>query len=198
MSASRKGVGKGGNNHKGNKTKARAGKRKCKRCKKIWNKPKGLIYICDICRTQCARCRVTLTEENRSACFAKRGCARCKQCTIEINNNSDSNNGLKKRGYLLRSYGITANEYDEMLKSQNGVCWICQNPPAKIRLSVDHLHSKGENKRDPFEKRGRVRGLLCWRCNGAIGKFKDNIALLRRAADYLETWPAQKILKKET
>ena len=64
-------------------------------------------------------------------------------------------------------------------------------------MAVDHLHSKGENKRDPREKRGRVRGLLCWHCNAALGKFGDSITKLRRAAKYLEAWPAQQILKKE-
>ncbi len=79
------------------------------------------------------------------------------------------------------------------------MCYICQKPPKEggNRLAVDHLHSRGESKRNPREKRARVRGLLCWHCNKGLGVYKDNIIRLRRAADFLEQWPAQKILKKE-
>ncbi len=110
---------------------------------------------------------------------------------------NDSRRSKARDTQLVKGYGITSPEYDAILKAQGGVCWICEQPPKKggNRLAVDHLHSKGENKRNPREKRDRVRGLLCWACNGAIGKFRDDITRLRRAADYLECWPAQQILK---
>ncbi len=100
---------------------------------------------------------------------------------------------------LVREYGITSVEYDAMLKAQSGGCWICGKVPSKgqNRLAVDHLHSKGEKKRNPREKRGRIRGLLCWGCNAAIGRFGDNITKLERAAIYLRTWPAQEVLKEK-
>jgi hypothetical protein len=41
-----------------------------------------------------------------------------------------------------------------------------------------------------------VRGLLCWACNGAIAKFKDDPVRLANAAKYCEQWPAQTILKE--
>jgi hypothetical protein len=99
--------------------------------------------------------------------------------------------------YLRRTYGITEAEYEEILKKQNGVCWICGKPPKKRRLHVDHLHVKRDKKADPKLKRTKVRGLLCWGCNTAIAKFKDDPAKLKKAAAYCETWPAQAILKKE-
>lgn len=82
-----------------------------------------------------------------------------------------------------------------MLEKQNGSCAICKKPPSNFRLAVDHEHAVGENKRDPLEKRHRVRGLLCWHCNSAIGKFKDNPEHLRAAAEYLEDPPAKKTIK---
>jgi hypothetical protein len=97
-------------------------------------------------------------------------------------------------GELLRKYGITSLEYDAILASQDGACWICGKPPGKTRLHVDHEHVKNDKKADPRLKRTKVRGLLCWKCNNALGKFKDEIDILRKAADYLEEWPAQKIL----
>lgn len=49
---------------------------------------------------------------------------------------------IKSRdSYLLRKYGITEKDYEEMLTNQKGVCKICERPPGKVRLHVDHDHS---------------------------------------------------------
>ncbi len=181
----------------------RAGKRKCSRCKELWYRKKGDSHtICERCRKRCSRCDKELNGENGKR---KNGRQRshCRACAVEVTTTalrSRDPTGFKRRDYMLtRSYGITAVEYDAILKAQGGGCWICGKAPleGQYRLAVDHLHSKGEKKRNPREKRGRVRGLLCWNCNGAIGKFKDNITKLRRAADYLEQWPAQEVLKEK-
>ena len=99
--------------------------------------------------------------------------------------------------YLRRTYGITEAEYEAILKEQDGVCWICGKPPKGRRLHVDHLHLKRDKRQPGYLKRPNVRGLLCWSCNGAIAKFKDDPHRLKKAAQYCKTWPAQKILKKE-
>ncbi len=182
-------------------SKLRAGKRKCRRCKVVFYKPRGPhVLLCPRCKTHCSRCDVLLTVANKSTHSTK--AYECLDCRKEIGFNTRSRDCAKIRQrerHLLTKYGITVNEYEAMLESQKGVCFICGNPPKKggPRLHVDHLHSKGENKRNPREKRCRIRGLLCWHCNQAIGKFKDDVTRLRKAADYLETWPAQKILQKE-
>lgn len=75
-------------------------------------------------------------------------------------------------------YGITENDYNEMYKSQEGLCAICGNPPKMgQRLYVDHNHNTGE-----------VRALLCQLCNSGLGSFKENIKLLSSAITYLETY----------
>ena len=103
----------------------------------------------------------------------------------------------KQRDYdLYRNYGITVFEYEEMLENQNGACYICQREPTGKRLSVDHEHQLRDRQIPGFKKRSKVRGLLCWHCNAAIGKFNDNPEHMRRAAQYLEEPPAQKILGK--
>lgn len=84
---------------------------------------------------------------------------------------------------LMTVYGITPEQYGAMLAEQGGVCAICQQDEpnehgrtgTRFRLSVDHCHTSG-----------RVRGLLCQKCNRAIGLLGDNIDLLRKAIDYLE------------
>jgi len=77
---------------------------------------------------------------------------------------------------LKRIYGISQDQYNDMLQSQGGVCAICSKEcEINKRLSVDHCHNTGE-----------IRGLLCSKCNTALGQMKDSIENLRKAADYLE------------
>lgn len=71
-------------------------------------------------------------------------------------------------------YGIDADKYRQMLEDQGGNCAICQKPPTKKLLHVDHDHETGA-----------VRGLLCRDCNLAIGHFKDSEDSMQRAVQYL-------------
>lgn len=76
----------------------------------------------------------------------------------------------------LRRYGMTPADYDAMVEAQGGVCAICGRPEASHpSFAVDHDHATG-----------RVRGLLCFLCNTALGKMGDNPERLRAAADYIE------------
>ena len=80
--------------------------------------------------------------------------------------------------HILRKYNLTPTDYDALLQRQGSACAICGegNPHNKQgRFNIDHCH-----------KTGRVRGLLCWRCNVAIGKMMDDPHRLRMAATYLE------------
>lgn len=99
--------------------------------------------------------------------------------------------------YLRRRYGITYEEYEVILASQGGKCWICGKPPKKRRLHIDHEHMKRDKKRKPEEVRAKIRGLLCWKCNTAIAKFKDNAGHMKQASVYVELWPAQQFLMEE-
>lgn len=90
--------------------------------------------------------------------------------------------------YLYRTYRITLAQYEAILELQGGVCALCEKPPKKRNLSVDHDHRTGE-----------VRGLLCDpRCNNQLlgtprGVDKDPSIFLR-AHEYLIDPPARKIL----
>lgn len=85
---------------------------------------------------------------------------------------------LRARGYALkRKYGITLEQYDELLEKQNGSCAICSKHSStfKTALAVDHDH-----------RTGRIRGLLCTHCNyRMVAKHRDG-DLLRKIADYIE------------
>ena len=84
---------------------------------------------------------------------------------------------------LKNMYGITVDDYYEMLENQNGGCGICGTkvPSARKRkhvtqemFFVDHCHSTG-----------KVRGLLCGKCNRGLGYFEDAPERLEEAANYL-------------
>jgi len=82
---------------------------------------------------------------------------------------------------LLATYGLTAEDFDAMAEVQGWVCAVCEQPEDKVSeagallpLSVDHCHSTS-----------RVRGLLCHRCNTAIGLLRDDPVVADRVAEYL-------------
>lgn len=83
------------------------------------------------------------------------------------------------RSRLMRRYGITPEQYDEMLRSQDGRCAICRTDQpggnGNRTFPVDHDHASGA-----------VRALLCSPCNTAIAFMGEDPARLREAADYLE------------
>lgn len=81
-----------------------------------------------------------------------------------------------KRISLKYTYNISLEDFNSLLKKQNYVCAICKKiKHEKHRnLYVDHCH-----------KTGKVRGLLCNRCNLGLGNFDDNISNLEEATKYL-------------
>lgn len=85
----------------------------------------------------------------------------------------------KRRECELRvRYGLTKEDYDIMLKNQNGVCAICGLPETKKNFSVDHNHNTD-----------KVRGLLCQKCNRAIGLLNvDTFGILNlmKAIEYIK------------
>lgn len=85
------------------------------------------------------------------------------------------------RRKLLQKYGLTVEEWQFIFDNQNGLCAICGLPETLIdkgtlrRLAVDHCHITG-----------KVRALLCSKCNKGIGLFNDDLTLLNKAVSYLE------------
>jgi Autographiviridae endonuclease VII len=85
---------------------------------------------------------------------------------------------IYQKRFKIRSYGLTEEDYDRLLKIQNGVCAICHKPETHNRskvLSIDHCH-----------KTNKVRGLLCHRCNAGLGQFYDDTEIMKSAINYLE------------
>ncbi|MFD1658005.1 endonuclease VII domain-containing protein [Streptomyces caeni] len=101
-------------------------------------------------------------EWHRNATASDGLSTRCKACRAVQG----------RQGHLKRQYGITEAERDEPVASPAGVCCVCLAAPAE---HVDHCHETG-----------RVRGVLCFSCNAALGQFKDRPDVMRRAATYVE------------
>jgi hypothetical protein len=83
-----------------------------------------------------------------------------------------------RRRHWAKNYNLTPEQYQQILDSQGGVCAICSqvNTYSRYQLSVDHCHDTG-----------RIRGLLCDKCNRGIGLLGDDTALLAQAIKYLTT-----------
>lgn len=81
----------------------------------------------------------------------------------------------------LAKYNMTPERYDEMVVAQNGVCAICLKPPSRA-FDVDHDHACCPQGVSCGEC---IRGLLCFNCNSALGKLKDDVDSLKRAVTYL-------------
>jgi len=80
---------------------------------------------------------------------------------------------------IEKTYGLTPEQYDELLKRQGGKCAICRARPKSKRLAVDHDHGTGE-----------VRGLLCSRCNhDLLGSAWDSLAMATALWHYMNTPP---------
>lgn len=110
----------------------------------------------------------------------------CQRCTQPLppRRRSFCSDECSKRARLEAEYGLGPGEYLVLLEAQNGVCAICQRRQRYQSLSIDHDH-----------KTGRVRGLLCKRCNhDLLAAALESAEVLRRAADYLVDPPAEKTL----
>lgn len=145
------------------------------------------------CMKTCSTCKIEkpyedFAKDSRKKLGLK---SRCKSCNSKAaldyyykNHEESKRKGREKNlnpqhrlirlKWLIESYGITWEEYENLLIKQNEVCAICEKPcSVNSRLSVDHSNNG-------------VRGLLCFSCNVAIGKLNHDPSLLRKAASYLE------------
>ena len=119
----------------------------------------------------CPRCNERERPSNR---------AYCKECKAEVEKNRyDSTRRLTpdaERATKLRNmYGLSVVAFDELLADQGGGCAICETTePGGKNWHVDHDHETG-----------KVRGILCVRCNAGIGMLDDSPERLEVALDYL-------------
>jgi len=140
----------------------------------------------------CTKCRKekSLDDFNRDTRYKKDGRrARCKICEnvyerkrrIEFKKKCPKYAAAKEWSNNLRGkYGITTKQWRQMFDKQNGVCSICGLPEVNRNLSVDHKHSDG-----------KVRALLCTKCNHLVGIIESGFwGLKDKVIDYIERYNA--------
>lgn len=103
----------------------------------------------------------------------------CNSCRYECMNNIDRNSDKYRNSKLRSSYGITLEEYNNILKKQDYKCAICgmeeKDDKFLSKFTVDHCH-----------RTGKVRGITCGNCNISIGKLGDSSEMIYRAYLYLK------------
>ena len=113
-------------------------------------------------------CEVDITGMRSDAKFCSDACVQRSRNTPE----------LRRKYRLSHKYGITPEDYDQMVIDQGDKCFLCdaEEPGTKHGFwHIDHCHDTD-----------RLRKLLCSTCNTGLGSFYDNPEVLRRAADYIE------------
>ena len=123
----------------------------------------------------CAACG----EKDDGTNFYQSSWSYCKECTRKRNReqyaaNKEQYKRRARNAELKRLYGITLDQYEEMLAAQDYKCAVCGGNSKWGKLSVDHNHNTG-----------KVRGLLCEKCNRAIGLLNDNAELAYKLGEYL-------------
>lgn len=118
----------------------------------------------------CEECRPILTEKEKTKYVTANWRA----------NNLERARAIGYRTSIRKLYGLTQQEYEQMVAEHNNRCAICNVVQEQARgLHVDHCH-----------KSGRVRGLLCHKCNKVLGNFQDDPSILERAIEYLQKFRA--------
>ena len=127
---------------------------------------------------QCKKCK----QEKEEKSFYKSSPGVCISCKRNQNKQWKQDNQQRqkenlRRNSLRRNYGITLEQYEELLKKQDYSCAVCKRHKDEFtkNLAVDHDHHNGQ-----------IRGLLCNYCNHRlVGRHRDS-NLLRKIADYLD------------
>lgn len=154
--------------------------KKCKHCNIVKDlqefriKTNSISRVCKICLTEQAKLWYNTNKE----LIKEKARLRYKNNPkVGKTKRSKHYDPVYRSNWLKRRYNIDLEIYNKMLLDQNNVCMICNQPETRGKtkyLSVDHCHTTG-----------KVRDLLCGRCNTVLGYVKDNPDHLIKAAKYL-------------
>jgi Recombination endonuclease VII len=141
------------------------------------------VYAFDLCQRHYARDRKRgeLIKFQRYAAGrhdlgervgGQRWCSLCRSL-VKLDSEGTCMNAQIAR-QRARMTGWSQEDYDLALIEQGNRCWLCGSPPGAQGLHADHDHATGSKRR-----------LLCGSCNRGLGYFRDNPAVLIKAADYV-------------
>jgi len=130
-----------------------------------------MTKICTKCKTE-----KPLSEFGKDNTRKSGRTSHCKQCKAAYERNRGKKRPNRIDHRRNRRLGIVERDYLEMFRKQNGKCAICgvSHLELRKRLCIDHDH-----------KTGKVRGLLCLKCNWVLGHCLDSTEILSNAIGYL-------------
>jgi Recombination endonuclease VII len=122
---------------------------------------------------------MAFTRAEISARYRERHPDKAKATQVASNEKRKGTRKEYRRYRTVKKYGITQTEYDAMLEAQNGACFICGSPHG------DPRHSAGIFHIDHCHRSGKVRSLLCAKCNLAVGHIENHPGGIVAIASYL-------------
>lgn len=163
-------------------------RQQCKHCGSEWDrKGRGPVPpLCPTCVATLSWCPECAQALEHAAFYATKrartGCSyRCKACHV-IRMQTDGGIRSRRDSHLVRTYGITLDEYEARVQGQGGMCACCGRGLG-IKPVVDHDHETG-----------KVRGIVCYGCNTGLGKIGDNPDGAHRAEMYM--WQTRDVLSE--
>lgn len=127
----------------------------------------------------CSQCRKCLRIKNRE--YMRKRIRTAEQKAQDCRNHAKWHLTDKYKSWrLMRDFGITLEQFNQAFEKQGGICAVCGRPEtATINgkifwLSVDHDHNTG-----------KVRGLLCHKCNIALGHLEENPVIIQSLLTYI-------------
>lgn len=155
--------------------------KRCPGCKSV--KPasefyvrKGGKYLSSSCKACCVSSGKSWYKANKDLVNQRR--------SDQWHSLPEEERKARARATHIKAHGITVEDYDQMVEEQDGRCAICRElPPDGEVLQIDHDHSCCPGSTSCGKC---VRKLLCSACNRGIGCFRDKVALLMKAVEYLD------------
>lgn len=140
------------------------------------------LRVCSQCREAKTAAHFHLNNRENSGLASA-----CVDCLREKDRaryaaNPELRKSQARWGGIKKKYGLTQEAWQQMFSAQNGLCGVCEGP------MLAHTYSNRDKRGacvDHCHKTGRVRGLLCCKCNQGIGLLGDNADIAERAAIYL-------------
>lgn len=142
--------------------------RKCSKCKKEKD-IEDFHKRASLKSSWCKDCRHQYYEMHKDTCLQK-----AKEWYKQ---NKKKHSETARKSHLMRKFGMTVDQYNEIFLKQNSKCYICHvnKPGGNGYWHLDHNHITNQ-----------VRKILCHNCNMLVGHSKENVAILHKTILYLQ------------
>lgn len=146
--------------------------------KELNTKKFGKYFTAENGYKKCAKCHITkpVQDYTKNSLTVDKLNTKCYHCLRSL--------------WLVQRYGINADEYEKILQLQNNQCACCGSDNPQVRKKPKNKSNEPSFFVDHCHKTGKIRGLLCHKCNNGLGCLGDNLEGLQKAVDYLKRFEA--------